>query len=143
MKRGVWGIITSAQSICCWASCVCLPEGTALHVLKKLSISPEEVRWQTRRVLQESPVQPMQSSTGRLTAASHQGPLRVVMTGKDNVSLELTLGLIQLYEMIQQATISLNNDAVDPLYQLTIGDVTITITRGKTVDEGESPKPEA
>jgi ATP-dependent Clp protease ATP-binding subunit ClpC len=32
-------------------------EGVAIDVLKRLSISPEEVRRQTRRVLQESPVQ--------------------------------------------------------------------------------------
>ncbi|MBN8591096.1 MAG: ATP-dependent Clp protease ATP-binding subunit [Anaerolineae bacterium] len=32
-------------------------EGVAIDVLKKLAISPEEVRRQTRRVLQESPVQ--------------------------------------------------------------------------------------
>ena len=32
-------------------------EGVAVEVLKRLSISPEEVRRQTRRVLQESPVQ--------------------------------------------------------------------------------------
>ncbi|GAB4329114.1 MAG: ATP-dependent Clp protease ATP-binding subunit [Phototrophicales bacterium] len=34
------------------------PEGVAIDVLKRLGISPEEVRRQTRRVLQESPVQP-------------------------------------------------------------------------------------
>ncbi len=33
-------------------------EGVAIDVLKRLGISPEEVRRQTRRVLQESPVQP-------------------------------------------------------------------------------------
>ncbi len=33
-------------------------EGIAIDVLKRLNISPEEVRRQTRRVLQESPVQP-------------------------------------------------------------------------------------
>ncbi len=37
-------------------------EGVAIDVLKRLGISPEEIRRQTRRVLQESPVQP-QSST--------------------------------------------------------------------------------
>ncbi|MEP7289939.1 MAG: ATP-dependent Clp protease ATP-binding subunit [Chloroflexota bacterium] len=33
-------------------------EGIAIDVLKRLNVSPEEVRRQTRRVLQESPVQP-------------------------------------------------------------------------------------
>ncbi|MCL4247333.1 MAG: ATP-dependent Clp protease ATP-binding subunit [Anaerolineae bacterium] len=34
-----------------------LPEGVAIDILKRLGISPEEVRRQTRRVLQENPVQ--------------------------------------------------------------------------------------
>jgi ATP-dependent Clp protease ATP-binding subunit ClpC len=40
-------------------------EGIAIDVLKRLNVSPEEVRRQTRRVLQESPVQnrPAQSTT--------------------------------------------------------------------------------
>ncbi|GAB4517044.1 MAG: ATP-dependent Clp protease ATP-binding subunit [Anaerolineae bacterium] len=37
------------------------PEGVAIDVLKRLGVSPEEVRRQTRRVLQESPVQPQAS----------------------------------------------------------------------------------
>ncbi len=37
-------------------------EGVAIDVLRRLGVSPEEVRRQTRRVLQESPVQPSQSS---------------------------------------------------------------------------------
>jgi len=36
-------------------------EGVAIDVLRRLGVSPEEVRRQTRRVLQESPVQPSQS----------------------------------------------------------------------------------
>jgi ATP-dependent Clp protease ATP-binding subunit ClpC len=36
-------------------------EGVAIEVLKRLGVSPEEVRRQTRRVLQESPVQSPQS----------------------------------------------------------------------------------
>src|SRR5215468_3772759 len=34
-----------------------LTEGVAIDILKRLGVSPEEVRRQTRRVLQESPVQ--------------------------------------------------------------------------------------
>jgi len=34
-------------------------EGVAIDVLKRLGVSPEEVRRQTRRVLQESPVAPI------------------------------------------------------------------------------------
>src|SRR5215212_4383761 len=37
-------------------------EGIAIDVLKRLNVSPEEVRRQTRRVLQESPVQSNQPS---------------------------------------------------------------------------------
>ncbi|MDX2160929.1 MAG: ATP-dependent Clp protease ATP-binding subunit [bacterium] len=39
-----------------------LTEGVAIDILKRLGVSPEEVRRQTRRVLQESPVQPPQPS---------------------------------------------------------------------------------
>jgi len=42
-------------------------EGIAIDVLKRLNVSPEEVRRQTRRVLQESPVQ------GRSTSSSGPG----------------------------------------------------------------------
>src|SRR5207244_6925610 len=38
-------------------------EGVAIEVLKRLNVSPEEVRRQTRRVLQESPVQGNQPRT--------------------------------------------------------------------------------
>lgn len=34
------------------------PEGVAIEILKRLKISPEEIRRQTRRILQESPLQP-------------------------------------------------------------------------------------
>ncbi|NDJ61295.1 MAG: ATP-dependent Clp protease ATP-binding subunit [Chloroflexi bacterium] len=37
-----------------------LTEGVAIDILKRLGVSPEEVRRQTRRVLQETPVQPNQ-----------------------------------------------------------------------------------
>jgi ATP-dependent Clp protease ATP-binding subunit ClpC len=40
-------------------------EGVAIDVLKRLGVSPEEVRRQTRRVLQESPAQPTQPEKER------------------------------------------------------------------------------
>lgn len=40
-------------------------DGVAIDVLKRLGISPEEVRRQTRRVLQESPVQPQPPEPAR------------------------------------------------------------------------------
>jgi ATP-dependent Clp protease ATP-binding subunit ClpC len=40
-----------------------LPEGVAIDILKRLGISPEEVRRQTRRVLQENPVQQKDQGT--------------------------------------------------------------------------------
>jgi ATP-dependent Clp protease ATP-binding subunit ClpC len=43
-------------------------EGVAIEVLKRLGVSPEEVRRQTRRVLQESPMQP--------TATAEETPKR-------------------------------------------------------------------
>jgi ATP-dependent Clp protease ATP-binding subunit ClpC len=43
------------------------PEGVAIDVLKRLGVSPEEVRRQTRRVLQESPVQTSQTESTKET----------------------------------------------------------------------------
>ena len=40
-----------------------LPEGVAIDILKRLGISPEEVRRQTRRVLQEAPFVPRKEET--------------------------------------------------------------------------------
>jgi ATP-dependent Clp protease ATP-binding subunit ClpC len=45
-------------------------EGVAIDVLKRLGVSPEEVRRQTRRVLQESPVQPQASQEDRQTRSA-------------------------------------------------------------------------
>src|SRR5260221_9191113 len=50
-------------------------EGIAIDVLKRLNVSPEEVRRQTRRVLQESPVQPNRPTTPRAsTSESSSAP---------------------------------------------------------------------
>src|SRR5260221_8226052 len=48
-------------------------EGVAIDVLKRLGISPEEVRRQTRRVLQESPVQNLLPTSPSSSYSSAQG----------------------------------------------------------------------
>jgi ATP-dependent Clp protease ATP-binding subunit ClpC len=48
-------------------------EGIAIDVLKRLNVSPEEVRRQTRRVLQESPVQPPGQPSGRPQGGGNPG----------------------------------------------------------------------
>src|SRR5262249_42700171 len=54
-------------------------DGIAIDVLKRLNVSPEEVRRQTRRVLQESPVQnrpttaPPAASSGSQSSSRKQG----------------------------------------------------------------------
>ncbi len=48
-------------------------EGVAIDVLKRLGVSPEEVRRQTRRVLQESPVQPQSSQEEQQKRRSSRG----------------------------------------------------------------------
>ncbi|WP_228845336.1 ATP-dependent Clp protease ATP-binding subunit [Phototrophicus methaneseepsis] len=48
-------------------------EGTAIDVLRRLGISPEEVRRQTRRVLQESPLQSSAQQTSQERGASRRG----------------------------------------------------------------------
>jgi ATP-dependent Clp protease ATP-binding subunit ClpC len=49
-------------------------EGVAIDVLRRLGVSPEEVRRQTRRVLQESPVQPNDEKEEQTTARERRRP---------------------------------------------------------------------
>lgn len=49
-------------------------EGIAIDVLKKLNIKPDDVRRQTRRVLQESPVQPSKPTAPTPSAVSNNPP---------------------------------------------------------------------
>ncbi len=57
-------------------------EGVAIDVLKRLNISPEEVRRQTRRVLKESPVQNARTATAEMevTAPSPQKATSEIMS---------------------------------------------------------------
>jgi ATP-dependent Clp protease ATP-binding subunit ClpC len=47
-------------------------EGVGIEVLRRLGITPEQVRRQTRRVLQESPAQPPQKAAQGVTASRHK-----------------------------------------------------------------------
>src|SRR5438034_5328936 len=49
-------------------------EGIALDVLKRLNVSPEEVRRQTRRVLQESPVQSQRQANPPPSGSGQSSP---------------------------------------------------------------------
>lgn len=63
-------------------------DGVAIDVLKRLGISPEEIRRQTRRVLQESPVQSNQPAqeTGRRNVEREKGKTPLV----DQLATDLT-----------------------------------------------------
>jgi ATP-dependent Clp protease ATP-binding subunit ClpC len=62
-------------------------DGVAIDVLKRLGISPEEVRRQTRRVLQESPVQPNpQGEQANRPARKNEGKTPLV----DQLATDLT-----------------------------------------------------
>ena len=61
-------------------------EGVAIDVLKRLGVSPEEVRRQTRRVLQESPVQPNQPSHQERPSRNKDGKTPLV----DQLATDLT-----------------------------------------------------
>jgi ATP-dependent Clp protease ATP-binding subunit ClpC len=71
-------------------------EGIAIDVLKRLNISPEEVRRQTRRVLQESPVQnrtqpstpPKQESSGGQSSSSKKAGVKTPLV--DQLATDLT-----------------------------------------------------
>ncbi|MCA9150328.1 MAG: NDP-hexose 4-ketoreductase, partial [Planctomycetales bacterium] len=73
-----------------------LPEGVAIDILKRLGISPEEVRRQTRRVLQENPVQKPEPSEPepRRTPESRAG--RKTSDGKTPLVDQLATDLTQL-----------------------------------------------
>ncbi|MCU0465841.1 MAG: ATP-dependent Clp protease ATP-binding subunit, partial [Anaerolineae bacterium] len=51
------------------------PEGTAIEVLRRLGITPDEVRRQTNNVLRDSPVQPSQPTTPEEPSNPAQPPL--------------------------------------------------------------------
>ena len=61
-------------------------EGVAIEVLKRLGVSPEEVRRQTRRVLQESPLQPRQAPQEERRTRTREGKTQLV----DQLATDLT-----------------------------------------------------
>jgi ATP-dependent Clp protease ATP-binding subunit ClpC len=61
-------------------------EGVAIDVLKRLGVSPEEVRRQTRRVLQESPAQPSQPNKEERPPRPREGKTPLV----DQLATDLT-----------------------------------------------------
>jgi ATP-dependent Clp protease ATP-binding subunit ClpC len=70
------------------------PEGVAIDVLKRLGVSPEEVRRQTRRVLQESPVQTSQTESSKETPSNQPKSKDAQAKGKtplvDQLATDLT-----------------------------------------------------
>jgi ATP-dependent Clp protease ATP-binding subunit ClpC len=71
-------------------------EGIAIEVLKRLNVSPEEVRRQTRRVLQESPVQrpptagPQKNDPGTTPTGSGRNKPQVKTPLVDQLATDLT-----------------------------------------------------
>jgi ATP-dependent Clp protease ATP-binding subunit ClpC len=63
-------------------------DGVAIEVLKRLGISPEEVRRQTRRVLQESPVQTQQPAEPERRSAPRQKDNKTPLV--DQLATDLT-----------------------------------------------------
>ena len=63
-------------------------EGVAIEVLKRLGVSPEEVRRTTRRVLQESPVQPPQSEAEKSRPQRSARPEKTPLV--DQLATDLT-----------------------------------------------------
>jgi len=61
-------------------------EGVAIEVLKRLGVSPEEVRRQTRRVLQESPLQARQVPQEERRTRTREGKTQLV----DQLATDLT-----------------------------------------------------
>ncbi len=71
-----------------------LPEGVAIDILKRLGVSPEEVRRQTRRVLQENPVQSKDPTPPENPRPSSSGKSKSKGEGKtplvDQLATDLT-----------------------------------------------------
>jgi len=70
-----------------------LTEGVAIDILKRLGVSPEEVRRQTRRVLQENPVQSPQPETAQ---EPNRSPRRPAERGKTPLVDQLATDLTEL-----------------------------------------------
>ena len=64
-----------------------LPEGLVLDVLRELGLSPEEVRRQTRRVLQEAPTPPVPQPRELATFQAHDGPVHLMAFSPDGTLL--------------------------------------------------------
>ena len=85
-------------------------EGIAIDVLKRLNVSPEEVRRQTRRVLQESPVQnrPPQSSTP-------SNPERPPSSGKSESSKKTGIKTPLVDQLATDLTLQAEEGKLDPV----------------------------
>ena len=72
-KPAAWAITTSAPNTCCSGWCA-RHEGLGMDVLRKLGVTAEQIRRQTRRVLQESSTAPAPPAAATGTAASRPTP---------------------------------------------------------------------
>ncbi|MBZ0279319.1 MAG: hypothetical protein K8L97_01180 [Anaerolineae bacterium] len=80
-----------------------LPEGGAIDILKRLGISPEEVRRQTRLVLQESPVEPTapQESPLQPPPVSEVVPTKSEREGEEVIPGSVTPSASYMFLMLQ------------------------------------------
>ncbi len=116
-------------------------EGVAIDVLKRLGISPEEIRRQTRRVLQESPVQSASQGTG-ISKAQQPAldiPLHFTITLNEKAPIEFTLTSKQFYEVYMHTLLALQKGTLGTLYEETKAGIRIMITRADTGEADKTP----
>jgi ATP-dependent Clp protease ATP-binding subunit ClpA len=121
-------------------------DDVAVEIIKRLGISPEEVRRQTVRVLQESPLKSASSQPEGATLLEETltTPLQLTITIEGNSPIEFSITVHQLREMLRDvATGLVVTKATGTLYEQTIGSTQIKITRGDDAPTDESPKTDA
>jgi ATP-dependent Clp protease ATP-binding subunit ClpA len=119
-----------------------LSEGGAIEILKRNGISPEEIRRQTRRVLQESPLRPKPPDEGTpipspvpgtiLSDYSIRVTVRNTMTNEEELAFNIRLDRVQI-ELANAIRRVFQGKAVDPI-EWSSGGNQIEVTVKKTED---------
>jgi hypothetical protein len=94
-------------------------ESVALEILKRFAVSPEEVRRQTRRVLQESPVQP--ASTPQSSQPVSLPRPTISFSVWESVTMKI-LNMVEAQKLTTEQAIGLLG-ALHPFLPLTLGEI--------------------
>jgi ATP-dependent Clp protease ATP-binding subunit ClpA len=115
-----------------------LTEGRAIEIMRLLDIAPELVRRETRRVMQESPVQPSQAKSPLEYFRSKMLCVKIATEGKPDA--EFTLTFEQFEQLFRVTLVTLQKGGTSPLYEAKIGDTQLTITSDDASETGDNPQ---